>query len=115
MTIYNLYAILRKPISPVAPAAFLYIRKEVFDQLEGFNEQIQFAEDFDLTTRIRKAGYKFAYIIIPLFKFSVRRLDKMGRPKFFGQMIWDGIIMLFPESLSKRLVIGYEAGDTSQQ
>lgn len=108
MSIYNIYALLRRPVSPVGPGAFLFVHKEIFDELGGFDIEVIFAEDFDLTLKIRRKGYKFAYVLAPIFRFSVRRLDEQGRLSYFSHMLWDGLFVLLPQSMQKRLIVGYK-------
>lgn len=66
--------------SPVAIGTFIYIRKEAFDSVGGFPEDVFVAEDYEVATRIFKNGYK-KYVLLkdPVVYFSVRRLDETGR------------------------------------
>ena len=45
------------------PASFLLIRRKIFEELQGFNEQFfMYYEDLDLSFRIKKAGWKIYYL-----------------------------------------------------
>lgn len=104
---FHLYALLRAVFTPVASGAFIYVKKRLFEEVGGFNENMTFQEDFDLMDRLHKAGYRYGYIMEGLYRFSVRRIDQMGRPRFAMQMIWDGIVSLLPRSIRMKLTIGY--------
>ncbi len=106
--IYNLYAIIRNPISPIAVGAYMYTRKDVFEQARGFNPKIVFAEDFDLAQRIKRNGYPLKYVLQPLFLFSVRRLDDMGRFNFFLRTVYNGLVLLLPQKWSDSVVYKYK-------
>ena len=68
--------------------ASLFIRKELFDKLGGFDENFfMYFEDIDLCRRIREAGYRVIYFP----EFSVRHFggksfkDKKLQKKYFYQ------------------------------
>lgn len=108
LSMYNLYSTIRNPFSPIATGAFMYVNKEVFEKIGGFNPNISFAEDFDLVQRVRKEGYRQKLISTPLFKSSVRRLDELGRFNFFARTVYNGLVLLLPQKISQRLVLGYK-------
>lgn len=76
-----------KYFTPGAVGVFIYVRKDIFMKVGGFNEQITFGEDFDLTRRFSKAGYKYILLKDPKIYVSVRRLNKEGRLLFIWKMI----------------------------
>ncbi len=47
----------KKDVHHIATASFI-LRKEVFDQVGGFNETVTSGEDMELSSRVRNAGYK---------------------------------------------------------
>ena len=49
----------------------LFMKKEIFEQLNGFNEKYTIASDLDLFIRARLSGYKFDYINTPLTGFAL--------------------------------------------
>jgi len=80
---YNqFYLDLVKKVKPQGGGAFIYVKKEVFNALGGFNEKAYIGEDHDLFARAHKAGYKYHLLKNPVIKTSVRRLEKQGRLKY---------------------------------
>ncbi len=80
-----------KKFQPGATGIFIYCRKEPFLSVSGFDKKITFAEDFDLTKRLHKAGYSFDILRKPGIHFSVRRLDKEGRAGFIKKQFKAGL------------------------
>lgn len=76
---------------PAAVGTFIYVKKDAFEAVGGFQEQVRLAEDFDLVRRMFKEGYKYALLKDPKIKFSVRRLEKEGRVQF----VWKNIRAAF--------------------
>ncbi len=72
---------------PAAVGTFIYVKKESFNSVGGFHEEINLAEDFDLVRRMFKKGFKYALLKDPAIKFSVRRMEKEGRVQF----VWKNI------------------------
>ncbi len=66
----------------------MLIKREVFTDLGGFNEQVRYAEDFYLTRNIKPS----AFSVIPDYIIATnRRFQKMGRSrviKLFLQAVW---------------------------
>lgn len=68
---------------PFATGAFMMFKKDIFDQLGGFDERVEWAEDYFLTKKIERNHFD----IIPSFVLSPnRRFKKIGHlamVKFF--------------------------------
>lgn len=68
----------------------MFIKKDVFFKLKGFNEQLQFNEDHDLMRRVRKYG-KMAYLR-PKSYVSTRRFkgSDLWKPlkSYLGSTFW---------------------------
>lgn len=64
---------------PNAIGHFICVKKKSFWSVGGFRESINFAEDFDLSERMHKKGYKYVLLKTPKVKVSVRRFNKEGR------------------------------------
>lgn len=86
-----LYLEVVKHISPGAPGFFIYVRKDAFLSVKGFDESMLVAEDFDFIHRIHCAGYKYKLFRDPKISISVRRLDEDGRLKFVTKMLSAGV------------------------
>lgn len=76
-----------KHFYPIAVAINLYIRRDVFNKLGGFDEKIRIGEDCELVQRYAKSGLKYTILKDPKIYTSVRRLRKEGRIRFVLKMI----------------------------
>lgn len=63
---------------PGAPGFNMIIKRSVFIKIKGFNEKVVMSEDFDLTSRLVKAGYDLTILKEPRLKVSLRRLRTEG-------------------------------------
>lgn len=73
---------LSKPIWPMATAINMYIKREVYEKIGGFDENVAVGEDFELVNRLIKNKRKFAIISSPNIYASPRRLQREGRINF---------------------------------
>lgn len=91
-SLYNrIYLESTKHFSPGGSGAFMYVGKKVFHSLHGFDPKIKLGEDFDLIKRATLKKFKYRLFRNPRIRFSVRRLDKEGRFRFFKKIIRSGI------------------------
>lgn len=105
---YNqFYLDLVKKVKPQGGGAFIYIKKEVFDAIGGFNEKAYIAEDHDLFARAHKAGFKYALLKRPVIKTSVRRLEKQGRLRYIWAMGKGAIYMHLVGPIESSKIIDY--------
>lgn len=81
----NIFLELIKFRMPGAVGTFIYSSRKAFETVKGFDEKVNMGEDFDFTKRAFKAGFKYVLLHNPKILFSVRRLDKEGRPKFIAK------------------------------
>jgi glycosyltransferase involved in cell wall biosynthesis len=81
-----------KPFKPLATTQCLFVKRDLFNQVGGFDEEIKVAEDFEFISRLQKANGKFVILKKTVVYNSVRRLDKDGRLKYVGLL---GISLLF--------------------
>lgn len=72
---------------PFAVGSNLYVRKTLFNQIGGFNEDIKVAEDVDLVKRMIKAGGKFMVLKKPKYFTDVRRLKTEGHMGFLVKLM----------------------------
>jgi glycosyltransferase involved in cell wall biosynthesis len=68
-----------RDIYPLAVAINLYIRRDIFETLGGFDEKVKLGEDCELVQRYAKEGLKYIVLEKPRIFTSVRRLRKEGR------------------------------------
>ncbi|HUH28405.1 glycosyltransferase family 2 protein [Gelidibacter sp.] len=70
--------------------AFMVLRKEIYDQVEGFDEDyFMYGEDIDLSYKVLKAGYENIYFgetAILHFKGESTLKDKIYAKRFHGAM-----------------------------
>jgi len=65
-------------ISPVAVGTCIFSTKYAFEKVNGFNENMKFAEDSDYVLRLHKARFKFGVLEKPKILVSVRRFEEEG-------------------------------------
>lgn len=96
-------------IWPIVTARNFYIRREIFDRLGGFNEEITVGEDQDLVHRVIKKGGKLVFLKSVKLHTSVRRVAQEGRRKYSIRMVLFMLsIILFGH---KRTKVRYEFGN----
>lgn len=94
---------------PVITARNLYIRRNIFDKVGGFDEGVAVAEDQDLVQRILKNGGKLIFLKTVSLATSIRRVSKEGRRKYALRRLFFGIkIFLYGY---KKAGIEYEFGE----
>lgn len=74
----NLYFGISQFFKPKAAGHCIIAKKKIHQKINGFDEKIRVAEDFDYTERAAKVG-KFRYLNSHRIPVSVRRLDREGR------------------------------------
>lgn len=79
---------------PNAIGHFICVKKKSFWGVGGFRERINFAEDFDLSERMHKEGYKYVLLKRPKVKVSVRRFNKEGRSNMIVKNMRASIMFL---------------------
>ena len=75
---YNTYARAWGALFPHAPGFCMLVRRDLHNELGGFDETIPFCEDMDYAQRFTKIG-KFGFLKSTKIPVSVRRLDRDGR------------------------------------
>jgi len=78
------------------------IKREVFENIGGFDEEVFIGEDHDLAKRAAKIS-KFGFIKTEPILTSARRFEVDGRFKTYGKYLLAGIYMLFFGSVKKKL------------
>ncbi len=70
----------------IVTARNLYIKRELFNKIGGFDEQVAVAEDQELVHRVIKKRGKFTFLEDSSIYTSTRRVEKEGRRKYFLKM-----------------------------
>jgi glycosyltransferase involved in cell wall biosynthesis len=73
---YGYLKLLSHTKHPVAPGYCILTRRSLFESLGGFNEKIQFGEDYDYVSRASKAG--FGFVEQTYFYVDLRRAETEG-------------------------------------
>lgn len=76
-----------KPFWPIVTTMNLYIKKEPFLKIGGFDEEIKVGEDIELVQRMVRKGYRFAIFRQPKMYTSARRIASEGRVRFITKML----------------------------
>ncbi len=93
---------------PVITARNLYVRREIFNEVRGFNEELAVAEDQELVHRIIKKGGKLIFLKSVKLYTSVRRMEYEGRRKYVLKMLVYGLNIFFHGHKKSR--VEYEFG-----
>lgn len=73
---YRYIKLLAKTKHPVAPGWCILTRRDLFEKHHGFNEKIQFGEDYDYVSRVSKDG--FGFVESTYYYVDLRRPRKEG-------------------------------------
>ena len=76
--VYNIYCSALEKILPHIPGFCMYVRREVHETIDGFNEDIKLAEDHDYARRAAKVA-RFGFLQSRIFPITTRRFDRDGR------------------------------------
>ncbi|MCW1297969.1 MAG: glycosyltransferase [Candidatus Parvarchaeota archaeon] len=92
-------------LTPQVAGVCLCVRKKIFDDVGGFNEEMKTNEDLDFCERAKKYG-KFVYVNSTYVKTSLRRMRRWGHAKFFTYHLISWInYMLFKKGRTKYTVV----------
>ena len=89
----------------------ILVKKEIFEKVKGFDEDIKFGEDHNFVRRVRKTG-KFGLIRSSKILSSLRRFEKDGWFLTYFRYIIAEIYMVFVGDI-KRTLFKYEFGHHS--
>ncbi len=78
------------------------IKREIFERIGGFDEEILIGEDHDLAKRASKIS-KFGFIKTEPVLTSPRRFEIEGRLKTYGKYLLAGLYMLFFGPVKKKI------------
>lgn len=89
--LYHLWAKATSKVFPHCSGCSLFTRKDVFNEIKGFDETVTFAEDHDYARR----SFRYGFTILPKEIYtSVRRINK-GTFKFISTYIYTGFYRIF--------------------
>lgn len=71
-----------KPIWPMATCMNMYMSRQAFEKIGGFDDSIAVGEDLEMVYRAVKKGNKFLIISDPKVHTSPRRFEKEGRIRY---------------------------------
>ncbi len=111
---YNSWQKAVQYFDPHAVGVCIFINKNLFDKLNGFDLGVTFAEDHDLVRRSRKFG-KFRVINSAKIYNDVRRFDKEGRLKVAVIMIYALFHRTFFGEFRRKEKLIWEAGDIEKK
>lgn len=84
--LYNWYTVSLKRWVQHAPGFFMVVRRSLHEQIGGFDESLDFAEDHEYTLRAAREG-RFGFLRSGRILVSVRRLRSDGWLRLAGQYI----------------------------
>lgn len=88
-------------IRPLAPGWCILLKKNIHNKINGFDEKITLAEDYDYIERATKIG-KFRVLRKPKLYVSVRRSKKEGRVNLAMKCIKSTFLILVGKKLSNK-------------
>lgn len=106
--IYNFWVKLTQNFFAFATNSIL-VKREVFEKIGGFDEDIKIGEDHDFAKRAAKIS-KFGFIETRPLLTSARRFEKDGRFKTYLKYLLVGLYMLFLGKV-KTDIFRYRFGD----
>ncbi len=106
---YNAYVIATEKIRPHAPGFCILVRRHAHHGINGFDEDVVFAEDHDYVQRAKKQGHTFGILRSHPIAASVRRLEKDGRLSIAMKYLFGELHMMTKGSIKKDL-FDYDMG-----
>lgn len=80
---------------PLATARNLYVKRQIFNKVRGFDEAIPVGEDHELVQKIVKAGGNLTFLRTVKLQTSTRRVEHEGRRRYAVRMILFGLSIFF--------------------
>jgi glycosyltransferase involved in cell wall biosynthesis len=94
---------------PVGSGPFTGVRRDIFQKVNGYDEEHPFLEDADFRNRIEKTGVHITIIHETLFVWSMRRMRKQGVMKIMQTYMKSIVPFVFFKTIPKGLK-GYDMG-----
>ncbi len=106
----NLFVRLNQERDPHAPGYCIFVTRDVFRKIGGFDESIKVAEDHDFVSRASEHG-PFRILDNAWFKVSVRRYEKEGRIAYSLKAAMITAYRAMYGEITDESVVEYEFGD----
>ncbi|HWQ99863.1 MAG TPA: glycosyltransferase [Candidatus Methylomirabilis sp.] len=107
---YNAYVQATERIRPHAPGFCILVRRHTHEGIEGFDEDVVFAEDMDYVQRAHRMGRRFNILKSHPIKVSVRRFDRDGRWGIAMKYLFAELRMVTRGPFKKKTPFRYEMG-----
>ena len=85
--VINLYQYTKKPF---ANGGSIFVKKDLFEKVGGFDESLNLWEDWDFTIRASKEG-KFRFLKSTKAYHSMRRFEKDGRFSYISKIVFNSL------------------------
>jgi glycosyltransferase involved in cell wall biosynthesis len=106
---YNSLAFLAQYVKPLAVGAGIIVEKELHNSINGFDEKVFIGEDQIYCEQAAKRK-KFRLIKKTKIFFSIRRFEKVGCWKMFGDLVYSVLYVLIFGPIRKK-IIDYDFGN----
>lgn len=110
---YQYLKLLSHTTRPVAPGYCILTLRSLFESVDGFNEKIQFGEDYDYVTRT--AGEGFGFISKTSYYIDMRRAKEQGGFRLFIKGIKNEVYRYRPGYSLEKNPVKYEFGKHSKR
>jgi glycosyltransferase involved in cell wall biosynthesis len=80
---------------PIAPGPLTIVRRDIFDQVGGYNEVLTFGEDYEFTQRVAQRGVALQILRETLYEYSLRRVRRDGKFRFMSLYARASLRVLF--------------------
>lgn len=92
---YNFFVALKSIVLPHAAGVFMAVKASWHRKIDGFDEEVLYAEDNDYTTRLHRAGGRFRYLPFLRIHSSPRRFYTEGTLRYVVKSILAELHMRF--------------------
>ena len=111
---YNTFVKATELVRPHAPGFCMLVRRGTHEEINGFDEEVVFAEDHDYVQRAAKQGRTFRLLESHPIAASVRRLEKDGRLGIAIKYVYGELHMLMKGPF-KKAPFKYEMGGKTKK
>ncbi len=111
--VYNAYVIATEHLRPHAPGFCIFVRRKAHQGINGFDEQVVFAEDHDYVQRAQKHEHAFGILRSHPIAVTVRRLEKDGRLAIALKYMYTELAMITGGPIKEKL-FDYDMGGSAE-